>query len=357
MTALPKLLDKICAPDDAAGRETRDLLDRLTKPPGSLGRLEELAWRIAEIRGQCPPRLERPVIFTLAADHGVVAEGVSAYPQIVTAQMVENFLRGGAAVNVLARQAGADVVVADLGVVGPVSSHPGLKTIKIAAGTRNMTEGPAMTRDEAVAAIEVGIALVEIERASGLDLAGAGEMGIGNTTAASAMTAALTGVDVEAVTGAGTGVDADGRRRKLHAIRRALEVNRPDPADALDVLAKVGGFEIAGLVGVTLAAAAHRVPVVIDGFIASVAALVAVRIKPEARFALLASHRSAEPGHRHVLEALGLVPYLDLGMRLGEGTGAALCIGLARSAVAVLTEMATFKSAGVSTTRAEGSTA
>jgi nicotinate-nucleotide--dimethylbenzimidazole phosphoribosyltransferase len=357
MTALPKLLDRIGPPDEAAGREARAVLDRLTKPPGSLGRLEELAWRLAEITGQCPPRLRRPVIFTLAADHGVVAEGVSAYPQVVTAQMVENFLRGGAAVNVLARQAGAHVIVADLGVVGPIASHPGLKTIKIAAGTRNMTLGPAMTREEAVAAIEVGIALVEIERATGLDLAGAGEMGIGNTTAASAMTAALTGADVEAVTGAGTGVDAEGRRRKLQAIRRALEVNRPDPADALDVLAKVGGFEIAGLVGVTLAAAAHRVPVVIDGFIASVAALAAVRIVPDARFALLASHRSAEPGHRHVLEALGLSPYLDLGMRLGEGTGAALCIGLARSAVAVLTEMATFTSAGVSTAGAPGRTA
>jgi nicotinate-nucleotide--dimethylbenzimidazole phosphoribosyltransferase len=342
MTALPKLLDRIGPPDDAAGREVRELLDRLTKPPGSLGRLEELAWRLAEITGQCPPRLRRPVIFTLAADHGVAAAGVSAYPQIVTAQMVENFLRGGAAVNVLARQVGADVVVADLGVAGPVASHPGLRSIKIAPGTHNMTEGPAMTRDQAVAAIEVGIALVEIERASGLDLAGIGEMGIGNTTAASAMTAVLTGADVEAVTGAGTGVDADGRRRKVHAIRRALEVNQPDTADAIDVLAKVGGFEIAGLVGVTLAAAAHRVPVVIDGFIASVAALAAARIKPEARFALLASHRSAEPGHRHVLDALGLAPYLDLGMRLGEGTGAALCIGLARSAIALLTDMATF---------------
>jgi nicotinate-nucleotide--dimethylbenzimidazole phosphoribosyltransferase len=282
---------------------------------------------------------------------------VSAYPQIVTAQMVENFLHGGAAVNVLARRAGADVVVADLGVAARVASHPGLRSIRIAAGTHNMTEGPAMTRDQAVAAIEVGIALVEIEHASGLDLAGIGEMGIGNTTAASAMTAALTGADVEAVTGAGTGVDADGRRRKLGAIRRALDVNRPDPADAIDVLAKVGGFEIAGLVGVTLAAAAHRVPVVIDGFIASVAALAAVRIKPEVRFALLASHRSAEPGHRHVLDALGLAPYLDLGMRLGEGTGAALCIGLARSALAILGEMATFKSAGVSTARADGQSA
>ena len=354
VTALPKLLERIGPPHEAAGREARALLDRLSKPPGSLGRLEELAWRLAEITGQCPPRLRRPIIFTLAGDHGVVAEGVSAYPQVVTAQMVENFLRGGAAVNVLARQAGAEVVVADLGVACPVSSHPGLKAIKIAAGTRNMTRGPAMTRDEALAAIEVGIALVEIERAAGVDLVGTGEMGIGNTTAASAMTAALTGAPVEEVTGSGTGVDDEGWRRKVSAIRRALEVNRPDPDDALDILAKVGGLEIAGLVGVTVAAAAHRIPVVIDGFIAGAAALVAVRMKAEVRSVLLASHRSAEPGHRHVLDALALTPYLDLGMRLGEGTGAALCIGLARSAVAILAEMATFKSAGVSDALPEG---
>ena len=348
MTALTKLLERIGPSPSAAGRATRDRLDQLTKPPGSLGRLEELAWRLAEITGRCPPRLNRPVIFTLAGDHGVVAEGVSAYPQIVTAQMVENFLRGGAAVNVLARWAGAEVVVADVGVAGPLAAHPALRSIRIAAGTRNMTRGPAMTRDEMLAAVETGISLVEVERAAGLDLAGTGEMGIGNTTAASAMVAALTGAAVEDVTGPGTGVDEAGRRRKVDAISRALDVNRPEAGDPLDVLAKVGGLEIAGLVGVTLAAAALRIPVVVDGFISGAAALAAVRLKPEVRACLLASHRSAEPGHRHVLEALELAPYLDLGLRLGEGTGAALCIGLARSAVAVLTEMATFASAGVS---------
>ena len=353
MTALTKLLERIGPPPGAAaGRAARERLDQLTKPPGSLGRLEELAWRLAEITGRCPPRLLRPVIFTLAGDHGVVAEGVSAYPQIVTAQMVENFLRGGAAVNVLARWAGAEVVVADLGVAGPLAAHPALRSIRIAPGTRNMTRGPAMTRDEMLAAVEAGIALVEAERAAGLDLAGIGEMGIGNTTAASAMVAALTGAAVEDVTGPGTGVDEVGRRRKVEAISRALEVNRPDAGDPLDVLAKVGGLEIAGLVGVTLAAAAYQIPVVVDGFISGTAALVAVRLKAEVRACLLASHRSAEPGHRHVLEALELAPYLDLGLRLGEGTGAALCIGLARSAVAILTEMATFTSAGVSGTGA-----
>jgi nicotinate-nucleotide--dimethylbenzimidazole phosphoribosyltransferase len=287
------------------------------------------------------------VIFTLAGDHGVVAQAVSAYPQVVTAQMVENFLREGAAVNVLARHAGARVVVADLGVAVPLPSHPALRSRKIGPGTKDMTRGPAMTRVEAMQAVEVGIALVEAERGRGADLVGTGEMGIGNTSAASALTAALTGASVESVTGPGTGVDEEGRRRKVEAVRRALEVNRPDPADALDTLAKVGGFEIAGLVGVIIAGAAYRLPVVLDGFIAGAAALVAARLKPGLGVGLIASHRSSEPGHSRVLETLGLEPYLDLDMRLGEGTGAALCISLARAACAVLTEMATFKSAGV----------
>jgi nicotinate-nucleotide--dimethylbenzimidazole phosphoribosyltransferase len=347
VTPLTKLLSLVALPDPGAEVEARRRLDQLTKPPGSLGRLEELAVRLAAIAGACPPTLHDPVIFTLAGDHGVVAQGVSAYPQIVTAQMVENFLRGGAAVNALARHAGARVVVADLGVAAPLPRHPDLRSCPVAPGTADMTRGPAMSREQAVQAVEAGIALVEAERARGADLIGTGEMGIGNTTAASALVAALTGATPESVTGPGTGVDAAGRLRKVEAIRRALEVNDPDPADPLDTLAKVGGFEIAGLVGVILAGAAHRLPVVLDGFIAGAAALVAVRLRPEAREALLAAHRSAEPGHARVLAALGLEPYLDLGMRLGEGTGAALCIGLARAACAIMTEMATFKSAGV----------
>ena len=349
MADLLKHLDRISAPDVSAGVDAQRWLDQLTKPPGSLGRLEELARRLAEITGRCPPAVEHPVIFTLAGDHGVVEEGVSAYPQVVTAQMVENFIRGGAAVNVLARHAGARVVVADFGVAAPLAEDVSLKAMKIAPGTRNMTRGPAMTRVQAQAAVEAGIELVEAERARALDLIGMGEMGIGNTTAASAMVAVFTGAPVGDVTGWGTGVDEEGRRRKVAAIERALLVNRPDANDALDVLAKVGGFEIAGLAGVALAGAAYRLPVVVDGFIAGAAALAAVRLAPAARHFLLASHRSAEPGHRHALEALGLEPYLDLGMRLGEGTGAALCIDLARAAVKILTEMATFKSAGVST--------
>jgi nicotinate-nucleotide--dimethylbenzimidazole phosphoribosyltransferase len=343
---LTRLREAIGGGPAGAAAEARRHLDALTKPPGSLGRLEELAVRLVALAG-APPRVTRPVIFTLAADHGVVAEGVSAYPQSVTAQMVENFLRGGAAVNVLARQAGARVVVADLGVATPLGSPAGLVVRRIAAGTANMAKGPAMSRAQAIEAIEIGAALAEEAIAQGADLLGTGEMGIGNTTAASALTAVLTAATPETVTGRGTGVDDDGRRRKVAAIERALRVNAPDPGDALDVLAKLGGFEIAGLVGVILAGAAHRVPVVLDGFIAGAAALVAVGLAPRARDALFASHRSAEPGHAHGLRHLGLEPYLTLDMRLGEGTGAALFIPLARAAAAVYTEMATFKSAGV----------
>jgi nicotinate-nucleotide--dimethylbenzimidazole phosphoribosyltransferase len=337
VSLLTKLREAIGGLDTAAAARSQRHLDALTKPPGSLGRLEEIARRLAALTGR-PPRVTAPVIFTLAADHGVVAEGVSAYPQSVTAQMVENFLRGGAAVNVLARQAGAQVVVADFGVATPLGAPDGLVVRRIGPGTANMAHGPAMTRARAVEAIEAGAGLAAEAMASGADLLGTGEMGIGNTTAASAITAALTGAPVSAVTGYGTGVDEAGR---------ALEVNAPDPADGLDVLAKVGGFEIGGLVGIILAGAAHRTPVVLDGFIAGAAALVAVALAPEARHALFAAHRSAEPGHALALDRLGLEPYLALDMRLGEGTGAALFVPLARAAAAIYSEMATFKSAGV----------
>ena len=346
MDRLSRLRDAIGGPRETAAREAQRHLDALTKPPGSLGRLEEIAVRLAALTGR-PPRVTAPVILTLAADHGVVAEGVSAYPQAVTAQMVENFLRGGAAVNVLARQVGARVVVADLGVVTPLGAPAGLVVRRIAAGTANMARGPAMTRAQAEAAIETGAALAAEAIAEGADLLGTGEMGIGNTTAASAITAAITGAPADLVTGHGTGLDEAARGRKIEVVRRALSVNAPDPADGLDVVAKLGGFEIAGLVGVILAAAARRVPVALDGFIAGAAALVAVALAPEARHALFASHRSAEPGHARALAWLGLEPYLALGMRLGEGTGAALFVPLARAAAAVYGEMATFKSAGV----------
>jgi nicotinate-nucleotide--dimethylbenzimidazole phosphoribosyltransferase len=343
--SLAGLLQRITMPDPGPALAAQARLDRLTKPPGSLGRLEELAARIVVITGQACPRIERPIVFTLAGDHGVVAEGVSAYPQAVTAQMVENFCRGGAAVNVLARRVGAEVVVADLGVASGLPDHPALVRRRVAPGTRNMAAGPAMTRDEALQAIQVGAELVDEHTP---DLVATGEMGIGNSTAASALTAALTGADAAAVTGRGTGVDDRTWTRKVDVIRRALLVNRPDPQDPVDALARVGGLEIAGLVGVILAGAARRVPVVLDGFIATAAALVAVRLRAETREYLLAAHRSAEAGHGRLLETLGLAPFLDLGMRLGEGTGAALGIGLVQAALACYREMATFQEAGVS---------
>ena len=350
MSGLRALVEAIVAPPAAAAAEAQRHLDALTKPPGSLGRLEELAVRMFALRG-APPRVAQPVIFTFAADHGVVAEGVSAYPQSVTAQMVENFVRGGAAVNVLARDCSARVIVADFGVANPIGGSPErdqeLVRCPLAAGTANMTRGPAMTHAQAEAAIERGARLVSSAIDAGADLVATGEMGIGNTTAASAITAAITGADPEGVTGRGTGVDDDGWRRKVDAVRRALALNRPDPHDGVDVLAKVGGFEIGGLVGVILGGAARRVPVALDGFIAGAAALVAATIAPASVHAMFASHRSAEPGHARALAHLALVPYLDLGLRLGEGTGAALFVHLARAAARLYTEMATFKSAGV----------
>jgi len=342
---LERLIASVVVPDERLAETARRRLDSLTKPRGSLGRLEELAVRVVVITGNPLPRVDAPVIFTLAGDHGVATEGVSAYPQAVTAQMVENFARGAAGVNVLARHVGARVVVADLGVAAPLAGHAGIVERRIAPGTRSITKGPAMTREEAVRAIAEGAALVE---AAAPDCVGTGEMGIGNTTAASALTAALTGGDPAMVTGRGTGVPDDVWVRKVEAVRLALAVNRPDAGDALGVLAAVGGFEIAGLVGVVLAGAARRVPVVLDGFIATAAGLVAARLAPAARSYLIAAHRSAEPGHVRLLEALGLTPYLELGMRLGEGTGAALGIGLLRAALACYREMATFKEAGVS---------
>jgi nicotinate-nucleotide--dimethylbenzimidazole phosphoribosyltransferase len=350
MTRLAALLSAIAPPPPGGAEAAERHLASLTKPPGSLGRLEELALRLALLRGGAP-EIRHPIIFTFAADHGVTAEGVSAYPQVVTAQMVENFLRGGAAVNVLARQAGARLVVADFGVAAPLERSDRLVSCPIAPGTANIAAGPAMTRAQAIRAIETGAALADQALDAGADLLGTGEMGIGNTTAASAIAAVLTGGAPERVTGRGTGIDDATLARKVAVVRRALEVNGPDARDGLDVLAKVGGFEIGGLVGVILAGAVRRVPVVLDGFIAGSAALIAVALAPAARHVLFAAHRSAEPGHALMLDHLGLAPYLDLSLRLGEGTGAALFIHLARAAALVWSEMATFKAAGISPAR------
>jgi nicotinate-nucleotide--dimethylbenzimidazole phosphoribosyltransferase len=330
--------------DAAAMTAVHDHLDRLTKPPGSLGRLEGLVVQLAGITGSASPRIEHPAVVVFAADHGVTAQGVSAYPSDVTAQMVANFLAGGAAINVLARAAGAKLVVIDVGVAGPeleVSS-------RIRPGTRDMTVEPAMTRDEVLAAMAVGGDTARTLVADGCDAIALGEMGIGNTTAASALVASLTGRSPTEVTGRGTGLDDEAVRHKVAVIETALRLHQPRPDDPLGALAAVGGLEIAALVGAMHAAAEANVPVVLDGFITGAAALVAVAIAPNLGPRLIASHRSAEPGHRVVLEQIGLEPLLDLDLRLGEGSGAALALPLIRGATRILAEMATFDSAGIS---------
>ncbi len=326
----------------------RQRQDRLTKPPGSLGRLERLTIQIAGITGQRRPRLPRKLVIVVAGDHGVTVEGVSAYPSEVTAQMVHNFASGGAAINVLARRADARVVVVDVGIAAMLPSDLPIMHRKVAPGTANMTLGPAMTRAQAIEAITVGLNTVEAEYARGLDVICLGEMGIGNTTAASAIVAALTTSTVADVTGRGTGIDDATWHHKVKVIECALGVNRPDREDPLDVLAKVGGLEIAALLGVILGSAARRLPVVLDGFITTAAALVAAGLCPIAPSYLIAAHRSVERGHAAALEHLELEPLLALDMRLGEGTGAALSLSIIDAALALLDEMATFEDAGVS---------
>jgi len=339
---------KIDALDEELMRQAQTRLDRLTKPLGSLGRLETLAKQIVGITRQLRPTVERKVIITMAADHGVVEEGVSAYPQAVTGQMVYNFLRGGAGINVLARHVGARVVVVDMGVATDLALHPDLVVKKIGYGTRNLANGPAMTNDEMHRAIEAGREIVTREIEQGADIVGTGDMGIGNTTASSAIAAAMTGQPVKLVTGRGTGIDDAAYEKKVLVIQRALDVNAPNPADPLDVLVKVGGFEIAGLVGVILGGAQARRPIVIDGFISGAAALIATALEPRVHGYLIASHRSQEPGHQIMLEQLGLQPLLNLDLRLGEGTGGALAMSLVEAACKVLNEMATFEEAAVS---------
>jgi nicotinate-nucleotide--dimethylbenzimidazole phosphoribosyltransferase len=346
MTLLDETLARIAPPDPAVARKTQTLLDGKTKPRGSLGRLEELACRIAAARGISVPELPVKAVVVMAGDHGVAAEGVSAFPQEVTWQMVANFVRGGAAINVLARHAGAEVIVADMGVKQPVDL-PGVRAVRIGAGTGNIAREPAMTRAQAVAALEAGIAIAEELAARGVTLVATGEMGIANTTPATALAAHFTGARPEELAGRGTGVDDAGLARKIEAVRRALALHGRT-ADPLDALARLGGFEIAGLAGLVLGAAARRVPVVVDGFISSAAALAAVRLAPAAAGYLVAAHRSVEPGHARVLASLDARPLLDLEMRLGEGTGAALAMHLVEAAIRILREMATFADAGVS---------
>ena len=349
-TAIRALAARIVPTDGDAAAEAQRLLDRKTKPTRSLGRLEDLVCQLAAIRGSGAPlpRVPGKAIVVMGADHGVAAEGVSAYPQEVTGQMLLNFARGGAAINVLARQTGARVVVIDMGVAHPAPERPEIRVRRIGPGTANFTRCPAMTRAQAVEALTTGAAQADALAHDDVGLIGIGDMGIANTTASSALAAVFTGAPPEETTGRGTGIDDQTFRRKVEVVRRGLEVNHPDANDGIDVLAKVGGFEIAGLAGVVLGAAAARVPVLVDGFIAGVAALAAVRIAPHAAGYLIASHRSVEAGHRLVLQALGTKPLLDLDLRLGEGTGAALAMMLVDAAIAIAAEMATFESAGVS---------
>ena len=320
-------------------------LDNLTKPPGSLGRLEELARSFGMMRGSTDLLLKNRAIFTFAADHGISRAGVSAYPREVTAQMVFNFLQGGAAINVLCRHYGIQNVVVDVGVDHDFPELPALIQKKVGRGTQNFLEGPAMTEEEAIRSIETGITLAE-----GYDLVGTGEMGIGNTTSSAAILAVLAGLPVEETVGRGTGVDDDRLQHKVKVIREALAQRKPDANSALDVLTKIGGFEIGAIAGLILGAASRRIPVVVDGFISGAGAMIATRLEPACRDYLFFSHLSRERGHRRMLEFFDVRPILDLDMCLGEGTGAAVAMDVITAAVRIYNEMATFESASVSRT-------
>ena len=359
MKKIKEVTNRITGIDYKLMEITQNRLDNLTKPQGSLGRLEDLAKLIVGITKKGNPELKNKIIFTLASDHGVAEEGISAYPKEVTAQMVYNFLRGGAGINVLAKHLGARVIVADFGVAEDLKDTKGLVIKKINYGTKNMAKGPAMTRNEAIRSIEAGIEVFEEEffrnsgippkaGKNGIDIIGTGDMGIGNTTASSAIAAVFTKAPVEDLTGTGTGIDDAALKNKIRVIKEALKINNPDSNDPIDVLSKVGGFEIGGLTGIILVAASKRVPVVIDGFISGAAALVAYHLEPNVKDYMIAGHCSVEKGHRAILNHLGLKPLLDLELRLGEGTGAALAMSIIEASVKILTQMATFKSAAVS---------
>ncbi|WP_279581331.1 nicotinate-nucleotide--dimethylbenzimidazole phosphoribosyltransferase [Fodinicola feengrottensis] len=348
-SVLDETLAAIRPVDPAAVRAARERHGRLTKPPGSLGALEDLSVRLAGLAGVCPPPLPEPAaVAVFAGDHGVHAQRVSPWPQEVTAQMVANFLAGGAVVNAMARQVGADVVVVvDVGVAAEVPAGPGLVSRNVRRGTADLTAGPAMARADALRAMEIGIEVANDLIAAGNRCLLTGDMGIANTTASAALIAAFTHADPVAVTGRGTGIDDDMHRRKIEVVRRALALHLPDPADPIGVLAAVGGLEHAALAGFMLGAAARKVPVILDGVIACSAALAAKALAPDSVAAMVAGHRSVEPGAAIALDALGLRPLVDLDLRLGEGSGATLALPLVQSAVRVLREVATFDSAGV----------
>jgi len=323
-------------------------LDSLTKPPGSLGLLEELAKKYVAIRDTEHPAINKKSIVVFAADHGVTEEGISAYPPQVTPQMVQNFLNGGAAINVLSKQQNAEILVVDIGVNHKFDPHPELLDRKIAFGTRNMAKEPAMTRSEAEEAITIGIQIAVQLADKGVDLVATGEMGIGNTTASSAIFSVLSGLSAEQVTGRGTGIDDQTLDKKISVIQQAIAKQAPNPDDPIDILAKVGGFEIGGIMGLIIGASSKNIPVVVDGFISSAAASLAIKLNPSVKDYIFSSHRSTEPGHQVFFDLHQASPLLDLKMRLGEGTGAVLAFNLIEAGVKIYSEMATFQSAGIS---------
>lgn len=350
---LNAVLSSIVNTNGKFAEEAQGRLDSLTKPQGSLGRLEEFAKQLVAITEQERPDLGKKVVFTFAGDHGVAAEGVSAFPKEVTPQMVLNFINGGAGINVLARHAGAEVVVVDIGVdydfaKAGLKSNSTFVSSKIVSGTKNMRKGPAMTREEAERCIAVGIGLANEYANKGYKIFGTGEMGIANTTPSSAITALMTGKSVEDITGRGTGINDEAWKNKVQVIKDAIEINKPDVSDPLDVLAKIGGAEIAGIAGLIIGAAANKVPVIVDGFISTAGALIAYMIEPKTKDYMFAAHMSQEIGHRAILEKIGLRPILDLDMRLGEGTGAALAMFIIEAGLKIYKEMATFAEAAVS---------
>ncbi len=348
MSLLQEALSKIKLVDNSLTQRIQAKLDNLTKPQGSLGRLEEFAMRYCLIKNTLEPKLKKKAIFTFAGDHGVADEGVSAFPKEVTPQMVFNFLRGGAGINVIARHAGAEVVVVDIGVDHDFTDAAGLIKKKVSKGTKNIAKGPAMSKDEAVKALEVGIELANEYAKKGYDIFGTGDMGIANTTPSSAIVAAISGKPVETITGRGTGINDSLFNNKVAVIKKAIEINKPDKNDAIDVLSKLGGYEIAGIAGLIIGGAANRIPVVVDGFISTAGALIATQLEPKTKDYIFMAHKSVEAGHQAMLDIIGHKPFVDLNLRLGEGTGAALGIGLIECGVKILTEMATFGDAGVS---------
>jgi nicotinate-nucleotide--dimethylbenzimidazole phosphoribosyltransferase len=344
---IDQLIRKIEPLDSVAMQKAVDRLNNLTKPIGSLGVLEDLVIQLAGITGDIMPQVKKKMVIVMAGDHGVVEEGVSSAPQSVTPQMVYNFLNGGAGINVLARCAGAQVKVVDVGVADPTLKNANLISRKVRLGTANMAKGPAMSREEALQAIKIGVEVAEGEIDQGINLLATGEMGIGNTTPSSAILAVYCDASLSMIVGPGVGLNDEGVLRKIKAIETALMVNKPDPDDPIDVLSKVGGLEIAGMTGLILGSAARKVPIVIDGFISGAAALIAYKIAPQVKDYIIASHLSEEPGHKLVLEAIGMEPMLRMRMRLGEGTGAALAFNIIEAATRIMSEMATFEEAGV----------